>query len=536
MIKNTIFSLSLLTASVISSTSVYAITEPTGITPLGSNEFVFIENEINNEYFLATRTTDPRFTGASTWTKYSSAQNSLGYMGSGGSFVYNYYADFWLDNSGMQYPFVGIRCIVLAGGTCPASGYVSPMAVDEKGIYKILVPYGEANGQTGRGTFSPQAYEYLRNKAVGSSESFIMNICSTNQNYDPTKGERCKDASYGAWYKYSNNITKNGHLKLKSTHAFSEIWVSSDGTPYIPENSELCEVASNGIICKMVQYNFEGSFSNLPYQFMNMVVNSTNFGFVPEGTDIQFSFNGSTWNNWNIYKQLAVAPSFIAGTNYIYVLFNNTFFKKLIQYKGSARGTDVFTFAFLNTAVPQSGYYGFPSGLDLDIYPREYAVSIRPENNVAPKKTGFIGRNEPDIEFNYKVTQSAPKKADVLTVTVLGKSVQVGSDSYCLFTSPDNKFNVPIPAFLSYIDNTGKLVKKYNGCNENDLLDLTPAVWSDVPWDKLNTGYFSSTTLKLSFPMNDEKSKTTIDGTSWLGAVNAEGEVKVDAKWIGVNK
>ena len=39
-----------------------------------TNDIVFIENNIDNEYFITPQKTDPRFSGANVFTKYSDNQ------------------------------------------------------------------------------------------------------------------------------------------------------------------------------------------------------------------------------------------------------------------------------------------------------------------------------------------------------------------------------------------------------------------------------------------------------------------------------
>ena len=87
----------------------------------GSNTYMFIDNAVDHEYFITTSALSPRFTGANVWTKYKTNQRSLGYMGnSGWSYLSRYY-DLWIDNSPINQPFVGLRCMS-TGANCPASG------------------------------------------------------------------------------------------------------------------------------------------------------------------------------------------------------------------------------------------------------------------------------------------------------------------------------------------------------------------------------------------------------------------------------
>ena len=46
-----------------------------------SNNYLFIENAIDSEYFITPSALDPRFSGSNTWIKYGTSQVSLGYLG-----------------------------------------------------------------------------------------------------------------------------------------------------------------------------------------------------------------------------------------------------------------------------------------------------------------------------------------------------------------------------------------------------------------------------------------------------------------------
>ncbi len=89
-----------------------------------NNTFLFIENDIDGEYFITPSALDPRFSGSNTWVKYGTSQVSLGYLG----YVIwtapaNNYQDMWIDNSPIDAPFTGIRCY--RGSQCPTTGYIA---------------------------------------------------------------------------------------------------------------------------------------------------------------------------------------------------------------------------------------------------------------------------------------------------------------------------------------------------------------------------------------------------------------------------
>ena len=103
-----------------------------------SNNFLFIENAVDSEYFITPAALDPRFSGSNTWVKYGTSQVSLGYLGFvGWTAPANYYQDMWIDNSPIDGPFRGTRCYT--GTQCPTSGYISGQGADSNGFYHAQV-------------------------------------------------------------------------------------------------------------------------------------------------------------------------------------------------------------------------------------------------------------------------------------------------------------------------------------------------------------------------------------------------------------
>lgn len=507
----------------------------------GSNTYLFIDNAVDNEYFITSGSLSPRFSGANVWTKYKTNQRSLGYMGNSGWSYTNRYFDVWIDNSPITQPFLGIRCMT-TGANCPASGYIAPDVLDNNGFYHAMSGSSVENGSYGAGTLSPAAYEYFRSQPVGATDTFQFNLCYMNArtDYDFASGERCKDlATGGTWRYYTMSFEKVGHLTLNSTGAMAEIWVASDGTPSVNMGSDLCQVGvvsnSTGLICKMVSYNLQQTKTVTTSLDFQMVIDTAMLGFSPASADVKYSGDGKTWTNFGTSS--TYTKVFSTTGEYVYVFLSNAFFKKAL-----AAGTDLtnkdslFTFYFDNSVTPQSGYYQFTPSTLINITPREYGISIvSSDGNADPKASGKIGSDEP-IAFEYKVTTSAARQADSITAQVVGDSTSLNGVPYCLFTSADSMLSVPVPAYLSWISATGQEVKVRNSCSENPV-DMTNAAWVQTAWNaNIDDGFFFTTTLKLLFPMNDSRSKLTVDGHDWMGTVSASGEVKVTATWVGVNR
>jgi len=505
----------------------------------GINTYVLIENEVDGDYLITPNTFSPRFTGANTWTKFNTNQTSLGFMGHQWNQP-NRYFDIWIDNSPINRPFRGLRCIT-DGANCPASGYLAADVTDANGIYHTLGGNNENNGSFAYGSLTDSAYQYFASRPVGANDAYVLNVCVTTTNYDYASGVRCKDlTTNAAWRAVNMTLTKVGHLKLYSTNALAEVWVASDGTPSTSLNSEHCNIAIvnnvNGITCRMVSYNYQRSANITSNLVFSMVIDTGTLGFSPAASTIRYSGDGATWYNYslrtaysNIFKE--------AGDGYVYVFLSNTFLKNLVDRGISITNNDsIFTFNFYNAVVPKSGFYQFTASNSLSILPKEYGISIASSDGQAhPKGSGEIGSQQP-IELEYTVTTSAERQADSITAQVTGNSVTIDSVPYCLFSSPDNTFKVPIPAYLSYTSQTGATIKERNSCADEPV-DLTGALWTQTAWDaSTDKGYFFTTNLKLLFPMNNSRSDYTLEGDTWMGTVSASGEIKVEATWIGVNR
>ncbi|QTF08590.1 fimbrial protein [Brenneria izadpanahii] len=505
----------------------------------GSNTYLFIENNIDGEYVVTPGALDPRFSGANVWTKYSTNQTSLGYMGYVGWVSANSYYDMWIDNSPIAEPLRGIRCMT-SGSTCPAVGYIAGAASDANGFYHALAGSSVYNGSYGFASFSPAAYEYFREKSVGSSDSFTLNWCYTTTDYDYASGVRCKDLTSNAtWRYYTLTATKVGHLTLNSTGALSEIWVASDGTPSVNSGNDMCSVASvggtSGVICKMVSYSLQQTQRVTASLNFRMVLDTATLGFTPAASTVRYSGDGATWYNYS--ASTTYSNVFNTSGNYVYVFLSNTFFNNILNNGVTiTNNNSLFTFYFTNALTPESGYYQFTASNAFNITPKEYSISIvATDGSAAPSASGTIGSGSP-IAFDYKVTTSASRQADAISAQVTGNSTTLNGIPYCLFTSEDGEVNVPIPAYLSYVASTGATVRSRNSCSEA-AIDITGANWTQTAWNAaVDEGYYFTATLRLLFPMNDTRSLYTVNGDEWAGTVSASGEVKVSATWIGVDQ
>lgn len=505
----------------------------------GNSNYLIIENKQDGEYFITPDTFYPRFTGANVWTKFPTKQISLGFLGYQRAWVDSYF-DIWIENSPINTPFRGLRCVT-TGKNCPASGFIPADVIDGNGFYHTPGGNTENNGDFAYGSLTDAAYQYFSSRPVGVSDAIELNVCASKTNYDYNSGIRCKDLTSGAtWLAINITLTKVGHITLSQTNSLLEIWVASDGTPGTAFNSDNCYIAvvsnDRGITCRMVSYNYE-RFENITNLLtFGMVVDTAALGFTPKISSIKYSSDGTTWYNHNattayrnVFKQ--------SGSGYIYVFLSKDFLKQLVQ-KGIVitNNDSIFTFKFYNAVTPYSGFYQFTPSSSLNILPKEYGISIASVTGGAhPSASGIIGSKQP-IKFDYIVTTSASRQANSITAQVIGEATVLNEAPYCIFSSSDNLYQVPVPAYLSWTSKSGATVSMRNSCAEQPV-DMTQAHWLPTAWNAAaDDGYYFTTNLRLSFPMNDPLSRTTLEGNQWAGTVSASGELKVTATWIGVDR
>lgn len=502
-----------------------------------TNSYLFIENDIDDEFFITPSKLDPRFTGSNTWTRYRDNQVTLGYIGFVNWIAASQYVDMWITDSQINQPLLGIRCFS-TGNDCPSSGTRPGDVIDKDGFYHSLSGNGLLNGSYGAASLSKQAFEYFRAQSVGSVDNIELNFCFTTINYDYLSGMKCRDLPGSAyWYQLDYELTKLGHLKLKNNSVVSEIFIASDGGASVGIDNDICQLGVvrnvSGVICKMLDYTLEESAVVTPYLNFRLLVNTAALGFTPGIYDVMYSGDGERWTTYlltNIYSNI-----FTPGGKEVNVFLSDTFFKNILNSGSSLKYSDsLFSFHFKNSNTPESGYYQFNASSKVNIMPKEYGISIIPaDGNSQPAYTGKIGDENP-IEFEYKVITSATRQADSITAQVTGESIEMDGVPWCLFTSPNHQVKVPIPAYLSWTSKGGANVVTRNSCGE-PAVDMTEANWIETAWNaSLDNGHFYTTTLKLQFPMDHERSAYTTRGHEWMGTVNASGEVKVTARWIGV--
>ncbi|MBI6531170.1 fimbrial protein [Proteus vulgaris] len=505
-----------------------------------NNSIIFIENNIDNEFFIAPRKVDPRFSGANVFTKYNlDKQDSLGYMGygsDGASAKKGGYLDIWLDDSTIKTPFLGQRC-KKDDSSCPSDGILKADYLFDNGAYHIPITTTGGGANIPRGIFSDSIYQFIKQLPISSMHTFNYSFCSTMDDYNPKNGQTCQSVG-GKTGGHIFDITKDGHLTLKSTNALQEIFVDSNGNAVLGLGSQFCENAivdkKQGIMCSLVAYNYEGTFKNYSIR-ISLKLHSILDSISSKAKNSLLIGDGN--NSWvSGTSAINIDKVITNGDGDIFIFMGQDFLKEIISNQiDLAKSQELFTFFIDNTRLSQSGYYEFTPSNTIIIKPRDYGISIVSKELVSnPHKEGKVGDKEPPLTFDYIVTTSAFRQANKITASVEGPKTIVRGQPYCLFSSKDKKMNVPFSAYLTYTDEGGSKVKTRTAC-DNEPISIKEALWTQTTWPypyQLE-GYFYRTDLQLTFPMNESTSLFSMEGEDWIGVVEASGYVNVFAEWSG---
>lgn len=511
-----------------------------------SQGYTFIENNIDNEFFIAgeKRNGNNRFNGANVYSKYAvqnNDQDSLGYMGVNASiFSRDGIGEIWLENSPINSPFIGNRC-KRRSGDCPSNG-AWPGDILHNGVYNIRQSSTNGTSNYVRPIFSDNFYNYLLSLPTGTVTTFKLGSCflrdSNIPSYDPSNNINCPYLlSQG--YRGSQDLetfiaTKQAHLKLIATNAIQEIFVDETGNPSIGLGSDLCKIGvvqgETGTICKVVELEYTGHIGdNLTLQ---ITYDTSLIPFTPGRNELMFSGDGKNFishrNSSNFNKLMK------NDDQYIYFFFSSSYLLKLVTQTSSVNDK-AYSLFFENSGYSQSGYYQFTPSNRVIIKPRRYGVSIIPSDFIADsKRQGKIGPNEKPISFEYIVTTSGFRQANTITAEVSGPTMKLKDNNYCIFSSSDNSIQVPFIGYLIYKDENNKKIQNRTGCNK-EIISLNNAKWELTPWDSPSQDYGSyyRTTISLDFPMNNSQSLFSLSGDDWIGTVFADGEVTIRAQWTG---
>lgn len=522
------------------------------IQPDRAGEFIFIENNIDNNLFVTTGSeTSPVMGGANRWSNNlpQADQKVLGYIASRNTWVSSSgtLTDMWLEESPVSSPLLGLPCF---GSGCNSSTSTIPgQLIDEKGYYGVK--YAKDDGRIMRigGTISEPFYRYLQQMPVGSDFAMKINECTSVNSYDVNRGERCSSKGW-RWIETKFTYTKGAHLTLINTGNVDEVVINSDGVPEPGEGNANCHTQTigtkSGLTCKVVNYNLHTNGLSSSLVRFHPVFKSSIYGSV-FWNDMYFSLDKVTW------KQASRAESTtyytfdeIKNSDSIYVFFADRFFKEMLNSGiRDINSRELFYFKVRNQIIGEhatspsgSSLYDFSTSNTIMIKPREFGLTITSdEGGSGLSKEGRVGSGEPSLDFNYIVTTTGKTAADIVLIKVKGPTVAMDGRSYCIFSSADNSMQVPFPATLEFTTREG-VNKTYDvGC-DNDWRIMSDALWVSSTWNDPfgSAGVMNKTNVKFSILMNEaisRKKLTSLD--DWYGDVSASGEIYVKATWRDVN-
>lgn len=233
----------------------------------------------------------------------------------------NQNVDIWFENSPIDGPFIGNRCM---RNYCNRdTGYWPAQYVGRNGAYKIVQDNTLGEGAYARGIFSESTYQYFRQMAVGAVETYSYRACMTDLDYDPAKGESCQSVGGRIIASHEFTITKSAHIKLSSTGAMQEVYIDSNGNPSLGPGEQFCRIGVvanvNGLICQVVKHETSGDvFANV---ILSLKVNSTLIPFTVAGASIKIGPDDGS-NIWRNYNSTYAANTYFKSSNqYVSIFF-----------------------------------------------------------------------------------------------------------------------------------------------------------------------------------------------------------------------
>ncbi|CQJ21577.1 Uncharacterised protein [Yersinia mollaretii] len=529
MLANKVIPLMVFTAAFYQTQAISA--QVTVLPDAEQTQYIFIENNTDNNYFVTPAgATVPHMAGVKSPGTRGNNGLTLGYIDNGQmtELAANDRLDMWLENSNIQRPLSGFRCV--GGAVCGGL----PQSIDEKGFYGVTLPASGSRGA--QGMMSDSFYYYLAQLPVGDVLRMDINLCSTSQEYDASSGARCKDQALANWSKRSVSHQKMAHLRLKEVNIVSQILINTDGVPVVGQDSADCRNHSlagrAGIMCKMLSYdlNTNADINNSSIH-LYPVINNPLLVSATGANDIKFSLDGNNWKSTSSNGDYFTFNE-MKGNQGIYVFFSSHFFKQMLK-QGNLRTRDLLHFRIVNNAAAGAGYYDIASGNELTIQPRDFELAITSTDGSAnPQRQGNVGVGNPPLVFDYNLITSGMTQADSVKIMVNGPYQQISGIDYCIFSSADNSIQVPFPAQLNVSGTNGTARSFSVGCN-SQWFDITDISWgiSRAKDNPAIIGTRDSANVSFVIPMDAPASLKTVSGQSWLGAVSASGEIHVQATW-----
>lgn len=525
---------------------------PGAFAASGSSAFVFIENNVDDSYFVAPiGSTSGMIAGSNRWmylkggapNGWTIGQKYLGYLGfPGNGLNTDEYFDMWLgDNAPVQNPFSGLACDIKAQGCGADSGMVAPALTDKRGFYKVKTPGAGASSSFGvRGKLSPSFFEFLKTLKAGDIFPLSVNWCKTTEDYNPITGGRCSDT--GSTITSDMQYTKAGHVKLIMSNTTSQILVDSNGNPTIQSGTNcvigvsgsIGDMYNNGVACKMseIELNLFGSVgTNIQFK---LEPNSSVLNFTPASNDLLFSPDGKTWKSMSNAFNLSDLSNAGSNDRGLYIFFTKSFLKQSVTNNFALSNLgEAFRGIITESLTSNSGvgWYAFSFSNGLIVKPETLSVSIvSSDGQKYPHREGIVGDGESPIKFDYTVTTTGKTLADQVLIKVTGDNVNISGQDYCQFASADGSIKVPFKSYITYTKDNGVEQSYYHDC-KGEWVDITKALWVLRPLNASKSTNVNTTDVSLLFPMDNVESKRTVTGQVWEGRVNASGQITVQATW-----
>ncbi len=516
-----------------------------------AGEFIFIENNIDGNYFFKNTNgkdigNDLRIQGSSiinTTNVFTWRNQVLANISTGNTISWSVATDAWLDNSPVPHPFTGGACS-FNYEDCLANGGVIPATkIDEKGFYGADISSIDHPPFYVMASLSGAFIQYLRQLPTNGSFSSVLYECGDMGT--KSEGATCRDKN-NTVHVTNITMTKTAHLTLKNSSNVDEIFINSDGVPTIAEGNTDCKLQTigsvSGVACKMLNYSIQTNGGNSIIHVYPIIFQRTRLRDAITKEDMQFSLDGNQWIYFNgkyePYLDYDNEPYYytledLASSDAMYIFFSENFFKQMLALKMS----DTNAWDLVKILLSRSLTYQFTSSNSLLIKPREFSINISSEDySDVPSREGYVGSNQPSLDFNYIVTTTGKTSADEVLIKATGPTQQINGRAHCIFSADDGSIKVPFPATLSFTKQDGSINIYDVGC-DGSWRDMTDALWLTSAWTDISqrAGVMDKATVKFSIPMNDDISQKTLDNNEWYGDVSASGEIHVQATWRDIN-
>lgn len=499
-------------------------------------EFMFIENQAENNYFVApvNYTMKPSLIGANKWTSSGTRQKSLAYVDSNSDMRLDssYSLDMW-EEGPITYPYTTQQCLITANNCNPSTGtsvFSPPLLVDKYGFYGVTPATGYNHA-----AISDSFFTYLNSMNVGDTLTRTMSYCATTAIYDPKKGERCIDQSTGSGSRRTVHHTKMSHLTVKRTGAVTNLMVDSAGNPVILPGSQGCELDTKfgipGVVCEFLDYEFNSQGGG--YAWIRLDTALMEGLTLDSEYHLQKSVDKSIWRTHGNGLNITT----LSGNNKIYLFMSTELLKQIVNLNsGELDVKKLINLLFTHSVDIDTGYYELSGTTGIHVQPREFSVSITSSDNITnPYQGGKVG--EDILKFNYDIIKSASMSSSSFDITISQDIPGTWDNGYCLFHPEESTYinrAVPVPAYISFKKEDGSTFRQLIDCDhgkislqDNNIIESYSPIVDPSPSGSTTRFY----NLDLEFDLTDESTLRTVNNAYWEGEVHQSGTLTVKAIW-----